>query len=186
MENCERCIVCTCDENEVKLKQHFHYENNYVFFRTKKHGFYMCDNCVGYCEQHYGKNYCPFCRNKKLLPLSTSNTNTNIYLTDTVVSYGPEADFITSVLSQNIFIKKISDNILADNEYFRELTKIRLLFHIMFSMWFAYFIMLPSCCTLFFCVITNIKNKFIVQFLITLTMFLMHCFAFSVVYYIIL
>lgn len=173
MNEFDRCIICTCDTSEVKLKKCFHIVNNYIFFTKAKCYYLMCDECNEQCEQFYGDNYCPLCRNNHKIN-RTNNTIIHQFVSfsnESPINMNGNSGFIVDILQENMIIKLFSNKIM-----FECMTKLELICYFFFTIWFAYTVMLPTFFMLFICLFFGMVNKYIAHTFTIITVVVLNYF----------
>ena len=87
------------------------------------------------------------------------------------INFYGDHDFIFKMTSENIIIKKFSGRI-----NFERMRQNDLICYFFFSLWFTFFIMLPTLCVLYICFIFHMKKKYIVQIIMYASIFLSNYF----------
>lgn len=178
MNELDRCVICTCDTSEVKLKKCFHVINHYLFFTKNKCHYLICGECKEECNKNYGDNYCPLCRNKQKINHPNNQTivqQFDIFENELPINIYGDSGFVADMLQENPLISSFHNKITFDG-----MTKVGLICYFFFSLWFAYSVMLPSLFVLYSFLIFGIENKYIAHIftigaIATINYFLIQC-----------
>lgn len=170
------CFSCLSNNDEVNMFERKHFVNEYVFLKKAKCKFFMCTNCEPDYIKMYGNNFCPWCPHtlEKIGYFSTQPELSIGDFEESPIFFFEDYD----ILREHPIIKRVNPNCLA---VFQDMTKLQLIGFFIFSMWFAFTVMLPLFFVLYVCVLFRITSKFICQFIsVAITVYLNYLILFLV------